>query len=58
MMTRNEFKQIAEDVFAEMLPKVKAGDRDEFMTMLINELVGNGLELEGDEDSDDETYED
>jgi hypothetical protein len=51
-MTRTEFKETAEEVFAELLPKVKAADRTEAINELINELQDRGLEIDDDEDED------
>lgn len=51
-MTRTEFREVAEEVFAELLPKVKNADRDEAIDELVNELQARGLEIEDDEDED------
>ena len=52
-MTRTEFKEAAEEVFAELLPKVKAADRTEAINELITELQDRGLEIDDDEDDED-----
>jgi hypothetical protein len=63
-MTRSEFRTIAADVFAELLPKVKASEERSFISTLMAELEDQGLELDNDEadedefESDDDTYED
>ncbi len=54
-MTRSEFKQIGADVFAELLPKVKNADVQEFLSTLMAELEDQGLEIEDDEDLDEDT---
>lgn len=51
-MTRTEFREAAEEVFAELLPKVKAADRTEAINELITELQDRGLEIDDDEDED------
>lgn len=61
-MTRSEFKQIGADVFAELLPKVKAADMQEFLSTFVAELEDQGFEIEDDEDfdegdSDDDDFE-
>lgn len=58
-MTRSEFQQVAENVFAELLPKVKVADRDEAIQELITELQANALDIEDDEvlDEDQESDE-
>lgn len=52
-MNRTEFTAVAEEVFAELLPKVKAADRAEAITELINELQAQGLEIEEDDEDED-----
>lgn len=54
-MTRSEFKQVGVDVFAELFPKTKAADVQEFLNTFIAELEDQGLEIEDDEDLDDDT---
>lgn len=49
-MTRSEFRTITDEVFNELLPKVKVSDRRDAITELMNELEANGLELPDDED--------
>jgi len=53
-MTRTEFKQVGVDVFAELLPKIKAADVQEFLNTFITELQDQGLDVEDDEDSDED----
>ncbi len=53
-MTKSEFKEVAEEVFTEMLPKVRASDRIEAVKTLITELQDRGLDIEDDEDDEDE----
>lgn len=57
-MTRTEFREVAEEVFAELLPKVKAADRTEAIDELINELQAQGLDIEDDDDGDDDVDDD
>jgi hypothetical protein len=57
-MTKSEFKTVAEDVFAELLPKVKTADRTEAINELLNELEANGLEIDDDEEDLEEDDED
>jgi len=59
-MTRSEFKQVGVDVFAELLPKTKSADVQEFLAALLTELQEQGLDVEDDGDSDEESddYED
>ena len=54
-MTRSEFKQVGVDVFAELFPKTKAADVQEFLNTMIAELEDQGLEIDDDEDLDDDT---
>ena len=57
-MTRSEFRTITDEVFNELLPKVKVSDRRDAITELMNELEANGLELPDDEgDFTDESLE-
>lgn len=51
-MTKTEFKSIAEEVFTELLPKVKSSDRNEAIEELLNELENQGLEVDDDEEDD------
>ena len=51
-MTRTEFQEVAEEIFAELLPKVKPADRTEAIDALVTELQDRGLEIEDDEDED------
>lgn len=51
-MTKTEFKEIANEVFAELLPKVKGGDRREAISTLLSELEDSGLDIEDDEEED------
>lgn len=55
-MTKTEFKEIAQEVFVELLPKVKSADRADAIDQLLAELQDRGLELE--EDFSDEEAED
>lgn len=48
-MTKSEFKEVAIDVFADLLPKVKGSDRLEFIDALAEELQAHGLEIEDEE---------
>ena len=58
-MLRSEFREVAEDVFTELLPKVKSSDRTEAINELMNELTSRGLELEDDEyEADDDSGDD
>lgn len=63
-MLRSEFREVADDVFAELLPKVKGSDRAEVVSELMNELAARGLDIEDDEyedesdDSDDDDEDD
>lgn len=59
-MTRSEFKQVGVDVFAELFPKTKAADVQEFLSTLIAELEDQGLEIDDDEElfEDEEAEED
>jgi hypothetical protein len=59
-MTRSEFKQVGVDVFAELFPKIKSADVQEFLSTLIAELEDQGLEIDDDEEifDEDETEED
>ena len=54
-MTRSEFKQVGVDVVAELCPKTKAADVQEFLNTRIAELEDQGLEIDDDEDLDDDT---
>lgn len=51
-MTRTEAKQICLDVFEELLPRVKSGDRADFIAALLTEFTEQGLDIE--EDFEDE----
>lgn len=53
-MTKSEFRETAEEVFAELLPKVKGADRAEFINELVTELQDRGFEIEDDEEEDSE----
>jgi len=58
-MTKSEFKEVAEEVFTELLPKVRAADRNEAVKTLITELQDRGFDIEDDEeDEDDEELDD
>lgn len=49
-MMKTEFKEIATEVFSELLPKVKKHDRQEAIASLLSELEYAGLDIEDDED--------
>lgn len=53
MMLASEFRETANEVFEELLPKVKGDDRQEFITELIMELKDKGLSVEDDESEED-----
>ena len=53
-MLRSEFQQIADSVFAELLPKVKTVDRQEVIDELVDELRANGMDIEDDEEEEEE----
>ena len=58
-MTRSEFKQVGVDIFAELLPKAKAADVQEFLSAFVTELQEQGLDIDDDEDpTDDDLFED
>lgn len=48
-MTKSEFKEVADEVFTELLPKVRTADRNEAVKTLITELQDRGFDIEDDE---------
>lgn len=46
MITEDYFKDLMKDLFSEYLPKVKAGERNEFIAALLDELQANDFEFE------------
>ena len=51
-MTRSEFNQVGVDVFAELHPKMKSADIQEFLNMQLSELQDRGLDIEDIEDNE------
>lgn len=52
-MTKTEFREKANEVFLESLPKVRAADRNEAISLLMTELQEAGLDIEDDEFEED-----
>lgn len=48
-MTISEFRQLVTDVMGEYLPKIKSGDRADFLDALVDELIDADLQLESDD---------
>jgi hypothetical protein len=53
-MTRSEFLQLGNDIFLELLPKVKEMSRDTFLSAFLDELQAQGLDIEDDYMSSDD----
>jgi hypothetical protein len=56
-MLKSQFADIAEDVFAELLPKVKKDGRRNFVNLFFVELQNAGLDVEDDFLDDEEAEE-